>query len=162
MYLQTMSTPPLKGFTLIELLVVIAIIGVLSTVVMASLSSARLKGADTAVRANMAQARTQAQLYYEANGNSYASVCTNTSAGTVRSIYDHVQAAVVATGLSSFTRNRTAGGATDYSVCNDDATGWAAQVQLKSNTANFICIDSQGSVVTATYSLIGNDVDYQC
>ncbi len=59
-----------SGFTLIELLVVIAIIGILSSVVLASLSTARDKGNDTSVKSNLNAIRTQAELYYLTTGNS--------------------------------------------------------------------------------------------
>ncbi len=57
-----------KGFTLIELLVVIAIIGLLSTVVMTSLNSARKKGRDTRRVEDINQLKTALELYYDQNG----------------------------------------------------------------------------------------------
>ena len=58
-----------KGFTLIELLVVIAIIGILATVVLASLGKSRNKAGDAKVQAQLSEMRSQAQLYENDNGN---------------------------------------------------------------------------------------------
>ena len=54
-----------EGFTLIELLVVIAIIGVLASIVLASLNTARLKSRDTRRVADMNQIKLALQLYYD-------------------------------------------------------------------------------------------------
>lgn len=53
-----------SGFTLIELLVVIAIIGLLSSVVLASLSSVRLRARDAAIIANLDQFAKLMELEY--------------------------------------------------------------------------------------------------
>ena len=60
---------PSSGFTLIELLVVIAIIGVLASVVLASLNSARAKSRDARRRTDINQLRLALELYYDANGS---------------------------------------------------------------------------------------------
>jgi len=54
-----------RGFTLIELLVVIAIIGVLSSVVLASLGTARAKAGDARVRSDLRQVSIALQLYFD-------------------------------------------------------------------------------------------------
>ncbi|NUQ57149.1 MAG: type II secretion system protein [Candidatus Paceibacter sp.] len=60
-----------KGFTLIELLVVIAIIGILSSVVLASLNSARVKARDVKRIADLKQIRTALDMYYNDNNQEY-------------------------------------------------------------------------------------------
>jgi prepilin-type N-terminal cleavage/methylation domain-containing protein len=57
-----------RAFTLVELLVVISIIGLLSTIAVVSLSSARMKARDTRRLADMRQIQTAIQLYYETYG----------------------------------------------------------------------------------------------
>ena len=64
-----MKTSYKKGFTLIELLVVIAIIGILSSIVLASLNSARKKGRDARRVADVKQIQLALELYYDAHSN---------------------------------------------------------------------------------------------
>src|SRR3989344_73172 len=59
------------GFTLIELLVVIAIIGILASVVLASLNSARKKSRDARRLADIKQIQVALELYFDANSGNY-------------------------------------------------------------------------------------------
>jgi prepilin-type N-terminal cleavage/methylation domain-containing protein len=56
-----------RGFTLIELLVVIAIIGVLSSVVLASLNTARKKGRDARRISDIKQMQLALELFYDSS-----------------------------------------------------------------------------------------------
>lgn len=60
-----------KGFTLIELLVVIAIISILSSVVFASLNSARAKARDARRLSDLHQIRNALELYASDNNGAY-------------------------------------------------------------------------------------------
>ncbi len=58
-----------KGFTLIELLVVIAIIGLLASIILVSLGSARTKSRDAKRAADLKDFETALELYYSDNGH---------------------------------------------------------------------------------------------
>lgn len=65
------------GFTLVELLIVIAIIGLLSSIVFASLNNARAKARDTRRLSDLKQIRLALELYYDSTGSypSYQGAC---------------------------------------------------------------------------------------
>jgi prepilin-type N-terminal cleavage/methylation domain-containing protein len=129
-----------RGFTLIELLVVIAIIGILSAVVLASLNTARNKGADAAIKSNINNARAQAELYYDSD-SSYAGVCDTAD-----------------TGIKNMVVGATSAGGTV--TCGDSDDAWALRSTLKASTDSY-CVDSTGKVSTSSAS-IGSDPDWAC
>ena len=72
-----------KGFTLIELLVVIAIIGILSSIVLASLNSARQKGRDARRVSDIKQLQLALELYYDSNPTTGYATSIGTTASSV-------------------------------------------------------------------------------
>ncbi len=70
-----------KGFTLIELLVVIAIIGLLSTLAVVALGSARQKARDSKRLSDIKQVQTALELYYT-DANSYPTTSVAVALGS--------------------------------------------------------------------------------
>lgn len=122
-----------KGFTLIELLVVIAIIGILSSVVLASLNTARGKGSNAAVKANLSGMRATAELFYDNNSAVYTNLCTG--------------AGGVATSLVA--ADAAGGGA---NKCFSDTDSWVVVTELKvaDGTSLSFCVDSAGAAKGVT------------
>jgi prepilin-type N-terminal cleavage/methylation domain-containing protein len=129
-----------RGFTLIELLVVIAIIGILSSVVLASLNAARDKGADASIKSSIGNMRAQAELYYDENGLSYFGMCASS---------------VIQTALAQADSTNKAGGVR----CVDGssvANAWALEAQLVSSSTSYYCVDSTGASEVYGASTISN------
>lgn len=70
-----------KGFTLIELLVVIAIIGLLSTLAVVALGSARVKARDSKRLSDLKQVQTALELYNTDN-NAYPTAAAGVTLGS--------------------------------------------------------------------------------
>jgi len=120
-----------RGFTLIELLVVISIISLLSTVVMASLNSARSKAQESAIKTDLQSIKTQAELSYGKTGD-YSGVATE-----IAPILAHINAN---------------GGAAQYVSSNDSPIfdgykRYGVSVKFKSDNTKNWSVSSEGNMV---------------
>lgn len=127
-----------NGFTLIELLVVVAIIGMLSSIILASMTSARNKANDSSVKSNLRTAAVQAALYQSDIGSYGTAVSAGSCPTSGTSMF--VASANVKQAIA--TAANAGGGATR---CATDGINFAISVQLRSNT-NHWCIDSQSAI----------------
>lgn len=136
-----------RGFTLIELLVVIAIIAILSAVVLTSLSTARERGKDAAIKGNLAQIRPQAELYYDEHDSSY---CSDPKAdpncaivGCDSGMFSDDQ--IISKAIKAAVEASPSGDINDAKCYVKGGQRWAVSVPLHGEGKNF-CVDWAGTV----------------
>jgi prepilin-type N-terminal cleavage/methylation domain-containing protein len=139
-----------KGFTLIELLVVIAIIGILSSVVLASLNTARSKGTDAKIKTELGQVRAAAEIFYDTSGSKYGTVlpASPTCPATAGSLSS--DGGIVA----------ALGAITGTKYCGVTATTFAAYAVAAplTSTTGYWCVDSAGNAGEITIGTPANVV----
>jgi type II secretory pathway pseudopilin PulG len=144
---------------LIELLVVIAIIGILASIILASLSSARSKGKDARIIADVQQARIALETGY--NGAYYPDLNTvgNANCAAGGNLLNATWAACgITTGpgnvsLSAVNTDASAqGGGLFFTIAgpnNGNINAYAVKGRLISSSTVFFCIDSTGKTNAA-------------
>ena len=154
-----------KGFTLIELLVVIAIIGILASIVLVSLNSARNKGKDARIISDVQQIRTALESGY--NGSGYPDLdnngattnsATSQNASCLTNAWNNQgpQNVAISALLSDACSQQ---GAANIFITGNNAAGnvvgnYAIWGGLTSTTG-FFCIDSTGKTNQAAASVSG-------
>ncbi len=136
-----------KGFTLIELLVVIAIIGVLSSIVLVALRSARNKAKDARIIADMSQLRSLAEVLYDGTYDAIACSAFGTDCTCSNSDVERLCEDIYA-------QNSNAGFTIQHS--GDKYCAYATLLVSKGGSTNYYCIDSTGVAKETTTNPAGS------
>lgn len=150
----------LRGFTLIELLIVIAIIGILSSIVLVSLSSARTKSKTAAIQAEAKQLANLFALEYTETG-SYNNLLVNAWVPASYTCNDIPVTGNYATEyreVCNSIMNRLGSNATSYNwlVGNGGVNGtFSVMVKTTSDASTggqYYCVGSSGRTYSGTYN----------
>ena len=150
-----------KAFTLIELLVVIAIIGILSGLIIVSMSGANNSAKDARIKADFDQLRTTAELYKLTTAQGYG-YCMSGAASCAAI----VSAPGSASALSTFMDSATDGSKLYSDIAAQGGTnrvmfisvsGAAYCIQASLNSGGW-CIDSNGNNGAASVSCAAGNV----
>jgi len=85
-------------------------------------AEARNRGSDAAIKANVANMRVHAELFYDSRGNSYSGFCASPEAQPALEALNSVSTV----------------------SCRDSATAWSAAAKLVSDGSGYFCADSVG------------------
>lgn len=132
-----------RGFTLIELLVVIAIIGILSSVVLASLNGARKKGRDARRISDLKQTQLALEMYYDSNSSEYPDAASSLAPTYISTLPADPQG-----GAYSYD-NLTAAGAA-CAVASGVCTNYVLGATLEDSTNAALSSDIDGTVGSVT------------
>lgn len=140
-----------RGFTLIELLVVIAIIGILASIVLVSLNSARSKGKDTRVISDVRQVRVQIDAEQSIGGTFYTG-----GTNCIASIGASGAATISGSGnCGSLNSDASANGGSlqIQTAASSGATSYGSYAVYGPISTGYFCMDSTGSTTQKSGSI---------
>lgn len=130
-----------RGLTFLEILLVIAILGILITLVLASITSSRTKAIDNRIRSNIGQMRILAEIAFDSNGGTYLDWSQESS------IHTEVQRLQE---LIDEDLDDPAGAPYATVIRESQKQSYCVSAPLKSGSDNFYCIDATGKFQTTT------------
>jgi len=153
--------PRERGFTLIELLTVISIIGLLSSIILAGLNSAKKKAQDAVIISDLRNFSSQTELSRTDSG--YSAV-NDTGVGTLAdAMKAGIQKISGATAVSCFSAGDS--NVPDYNPSGESNLRWACSATNSDKSILWSVSSESGRVVTwenAYHSSDGNSLSVNC
>ena len=152
---------PTRGFTLIELLVVIAIIGLLASIVLASLATARVRTRDARRASDMHSVVNALELYALDHNGQYPIGNWNATSICNAGCLAQIASALTPTYISSLPTDPQAssGNLQDYKYCNPSMPAGADssyQIMRLDEATGKWCTPQQPSLPTGTVCWVVN------